>query len=143
MDALSGTASVLAILKAVYRSTRFVHTFFQSIVDGPSEIRDKHNVIQALQNTLLDLQSLCDTIELGAQQVSRLLANIEQCLADVAAAEKRFREIDRDLASYGIHRTWAKVKWAFERNSSWLEENFARIKLWHTILTFDMIRLNV
>lgn len=142
MDALSGAAGTLAVLEATCKSIKFIHHFFQSIIDGPSEVQQTYNIIQALLNTLVDLQSLCSMTELGTQQTGRLLTDTKQCLADVQAAEKRITRIDQQFGARSFQRTWTKIQWALGR-SPWLNKFFERVKLWHSILTCDLILLHV
>ena len=142
MDALSGAAGILAILEAACKSSKFIYHFFESIIDGPSEVQHRYDIIQALLNTLVDLQSLCSMTELGTQQTGRLLTNTKQCLADVQAAEKRIARIDQHFRARGIQRTWTKVQWALGR-SPWLNKFFERVKLWHSILIGDLVLLHV
>ena len=140
MDALSGAAGILAVLEATCKSSKFIHHFFQSIIDGPSEVQHSYHTIQALLNTLLDLQSLCRVSELDTQQTGRLLTNTKQYLVDVQAAEKRINRIDQQFAARGFRRTWTRIQWALG-NNPWLNKFFERVKLWHIILTGDLILL--
>ena len=142
MDALSGAAGILAIVEATCESIGYIHRFFQSIVDGPSEVKHKFNIMQALRNTLMELQSLCTVTELGTGQMERLLTNTRQCLADVQAAEKRIARIDQKFNDRSIQRTWAKIQWAFGKNP-WLQKFCERVNLWHSVFTYDLILLHL
>ena len=142
MDRLSAVANVLSVLEAACNSTQFIYKFFQSITNGPSEIQDRCDAIQALRSSLMNLQSLCRTSELERQQVAVLLANTEKCLGDVQAAEKQIIQIENNLAINGIHRTWTIVRWALDRNT-WLDRFFERLKMWQSIFTRDLVMLHL
>ena len=142
MDVLSGASGILAVLAATCKSIEFIHHFFRSIVDGPSDVKQKRNIIQALLNTLVDLQSLCSITELDTPQIGRLLINTKRCLRDVQAAEKRITRIDQQFRARRFQRSWIKIQWALGR-SSWLNKFFERVKFWHSILTSDLILIHV
>lgn len=142
MDVISGLAGILAVLETTCRSIKFIHHFFQSIIDGPSEVQQIQKIIGALLNTLMDLQSLCSMMELSTQQTGRLLINTKECLADIQAAEKRITRIDQQFGARRFQRTWTKIQWALGK-SSWLNKFFERVTLWHSILTTDLLLLHV
>ena len=88
----AGAAGILAVLEATCKPSKFIYHFFQSIIDGPSEVQHRYDIIQALLNTLVDLHSLCSMTELNTQQAGGLLTFTKKCLVHVQAAEKRIRQ---------------------------------------------------
>ena len=143
MELVSAAASVLALIEVTSKSTNYIYRFFQHFIDGPLEVQNHCASIKALQNNLMELQTLCSTTQLGTQQITRLSHSVRQCLADIQLAEQRIKQIDRDLTAEVVCRTWTKIKYGLMRGDPWLEKFFDRVKMWNDIFIYNLVLLQV
>ena len=143
MELVSAAASVLALIEGTSISTKYIYRFFQNVADGPLEVQNHCVSIKALQNNLMELQTLCSTAQLDTQQITQLSHSVRQCLADIQSAEKRIKQIDKDLTAEVVRRTWTKIKYGLVREGSWLEKFFDRVKMWNNIFTYNLVLLQL
>jgi hypothetical protein len=143
MEVISAAASILALIEGTCKSTKYIYRFFHNVADGPLEVRNHCVSIKALENNLLELQILCSTVQLGTQQITLLSHDVQQCLVEIQAAEKRIKQIDKDFAAEIVHRTWTKIKYGLRREGPWLEKFFDRVKVWNNTFTFNLVLLQL
>jgi hypothetical protein len=143
MEIVSAAASILALIEMTSNSANHIHKFFQDFVDGPLEVQNHCASIQALQNNLMELQALCSTAQLGTQQITQLSHSVRQCLAEVQIAEKRIKQIEKDLTADVVCRTWTKIKYGLIRGGPWLEKFFDRVERWNDIFIFNLVLLQL
>ena len=143
MDPLSVAASVITLLDAACKSSKFIYSFFRDIIDGPSVVQNHCIFLQVLQGSLTQLREICAIVEPQNELVMKIRTNVNQCLKDLEIAERRIMVADRNMRSRNTRRTWALVRWALFKGDPWIHNFFSRMKMWQNTFACDLMLLQL
>ena len=143
MDPLSATASVLTVVEAACSSSKFICTFFQSISHASDDIHHYRAILQALQESLTQLRTVCTLTDFSREHAAKLLSKANEYFNELKAAEEHISLIDRSLQAGRIRRTWTLVQWTLLKGEPWVDRFFKQMTMWTSMIKCDLILIQM
>jgi uncharacterized protein YukE len=113
MDAVGGTASVIAIVTATLQSARAIHIIVSGIKDGPFHVQELMTNVTDLRMVLELANNFRNLAAGNAQQASHfaeLENTIQRCFTDLQGFEAKLAKLWNGAGDRRLTQMWKSVK---------------------------------
>ena len=127
MDAVGGTASILALVGFALQSTKTIYQAISGIKNGPEQVQKLASAVHNLQ-LVLEQISTCQAVKLAGTETNLKVITdlIEACNKNVSRYENKLTKVRISLNDKKVGKAWKKIKAVLQENDlqrMWTEVN--------------------
>lgn len=117
MDAVGGTASVLALVGFALQSTKTIYQAISGIKNGPEQVQQLASAVYNLQLVLTQI-STCRAVKLAGPETNLKVITdlIEACNKNVSTYENELMKVQISLNDKKAGKAWKKIKTVLKEN---------------------------
>lgn len=142
-DPLSITASVLAVVGFAAQSCGCLCHFLRSISEVSEDVQHHVATLQALQETFAGIAALEKDVPICTLIQPAFKARLEECMIDLQDMERFIKPFHMQLKEGRGRRMWTRFRWFSTSQQHRLQRYFARIEIYHTNFSLDLLLLNM